>query len=89
MLRSLVGSEMCIRDRFKIKMNPKYHSVAGKLAKGLEPFVNIYRLPLELKPINVQKMELNGDLPFDLNKYHNQEFENLVKKVNKNRFNFM
>ena len=36
-------------------MNPKYHSVAGKLAKGLEPFVNIYRLPLELKPLMYKK----------------------------------
>lgn len=69
-------------------MNSKYQAVAGKLAKGLEPYVNIYRLPLELKPISIQKKELMGDIPFDQNNYHNQEFENLVKNLREIRNNF-
>ena len=70
-------------------MNHKLKAVSGKLAKGLEPYVNIYRLPLELKQISIQKRELNGEIPFDQNNYHNQEFENLVKNLKENRTNFL
>ena len=64
-------------------MNPKYQAVAGRLAKGLEPYVNIYRLPLTLKPIHVQRQELNGELDFDQNNYPNPAFETMVREVNK------
>lgn len=62
-------------------MNPKYNAVAGRLAKGLEPYVNIYRLPLEIKPVSIQKQELEGQIPFGQDLYHNSYFEQLVSEL--------
>jgi hypothetical protein len=70
-------------------MNQKYQAVANRLAKGLEPYVNIYRLPLELKPTPLQHAEMNGEVPFDQNNYHNPAFEELVKSVNQHNNDFL
>ena len=70
-------------------MDPKFYPRAGKLAKGLETYVNIYRLPISFQLMANQKRELEGDFPFDQNLYFNNSLENMVRKQKENRRLFM
>lgn len=62
-------------------MNSKYQGIAGKITRGLEPYVNKYRLPLILKANAIQRMEMEGKIPFETENFHNEYYMNHIKRL--------
>ena len=70
-------------------MNPKYHGIPGKLAKGLEPYVNIYRLPILFKDTELQRRQRKGDFQPGEGDFHNEHYRRLVDSLKETNLNFL
>lgn len=70
-------------------MNPKYNRLAGQIAKGLEPYTNIYYEPLRLKNLRMQNLEMRNQVPIADKEFHTPLYEKLVADLQPLRQQFL